>query len=122
MRRICFVVLVFLIVACAEQPAVPGSISPSDASNFIGQTKTVCGLVSSGAHFEKAPGKPTFINLGKPFPDQEFTVLIQGENIEPFDKPAMRLHEKSICVTGLIEDAQGVPLIELTTVDQLVEL
>ena len=122
MYRIYFVAAVIFIGACAEQTSLPGSISPSAASNFIAQAKTVCGRVSSGGFFDKLPGKPTYINLGRPFPNQEFTILILGENIEPFDMPLVRLHEKNICVTGSIQDAGGVPLIEVISTEQLVEL
>jgi hypothetical protein len=122
MHRIYLVVLALLVSACVEKVAAPDSISPAEARNYMEQTKTVCGKVSSGAFFEKAPGKPTYINLGKPFPDQEFTITILGEDVEPFNMPVKRLREKSICVTGLIQDTQGVPVMIVTSTDQLLEL
>ncbi len=46
------------------------TISPEDAAKFIGREEIVCGNVAS-AHFAAASkARPTFLNLGKPYPNQ----------------------------------------------------
>lgn len=117
-------IFTLILAACAKptEPFPAGSISPAETLGHLGETATVCGEVVSGMQFPKLEGEPTFINIGKPFPDQDFTVLILGENVGPFEQPLTRLKGKNICVTGLIVDGQSTPLIELVNVDQLVEL
>ncbi|MDG2154520.1 MAG: DNA-binding protein [Gammaproteobacteria bacterium] len=118
--------LIFTLVlgGCAKstEPFPAGSISPGETLGHLGETATVCGEVASGMQFPKLEGEPTYINIGKPFPNQDFTVLILGKNVGPFDQPLTRLKGKNICVTGLIVDGQSTPLIELVNLDQLVEL
>ncbi|MBT5891516.1 MAG: hypothetical protein HOH24_07620 [Chromatiales bacterium] len=119
-------ILIFaaVLVGCAKapKPFPEGSISPGETVGHLGETATVCGTVASGMQFPKLDGEPTFMNIGKPFPDQDFTVLIWGKNAGLFDQPLKRLKGKDICVTGLIVDGDSTPLIELVDVEQLVEL
>jgi hypothetical protein len=87
-------------------------ISPEDAAKFIGQQKTVCGVVASAHFAARSKGQPTFINLDKPYPNQIFTVLIWGSDRGKFEKPPETLYfGKEICVTGMIQSYQGRPEI-----------
>lgn len=117
-------ILASVLEGCAKapKPFPEGSISPGETVGHLGETATVCGTVASGMQFPKLNGEPTFMNIGKPFPDQDFTVLIWGKNVGLFDQPLARLKGKDICVTGLIVDGDSTPLIELVDVEQLVEL
>lgn len=119
-------ILIFTAVlsGCAKtsKPFPVGSISPAETVGHLGETATVCGVVASGMRFPKLEGEPTYMNIGKPFPNQDFTVLILGKNAGPFDQPLMRLKGENICVTGLIVDGGSTPLIELVNLEQLVEL
>jgi hypothetical protein len=100
----------------------PGqSITPSEAKNRIGRRMTVCGVIVSANYAARSRMSPTFLNLDEPYPRQIFTVLIWGEDREKFGKPEISLKEKRICVSGLIEEYQGVPRIVLRNVDQLSE-
>lgn len=36
----------------------------------------MCGVVASTKHVSTSKGRPTFLNLDKPYPDQPFTVVI----------------------------------------------
>lgn len=57
--------------ALAQRP-----LAAVEAKGHVGETATVCGDVGSTRYAARARGKPTFINLDKPYPDQVFTVLI----------------------------------------------
>ena len=86
------------------------TITPEDAAKFIGESKTVCGLVVQVHYETRLKRQPTILNLNKPYPKQVFTVLIWGSDRSKFDKPPETLYAgKKICVMGMIQSYQGGP-------------
>ena len=67
----------------------------SEAAAHVRETVTVCGKVT-GTHYAAASrGKPTFINFDKPYPNQDFTVMVWDDDaMLPPDLVAPRI---SIC-------------------------
>lgn len=90
-------VLLWSVILSAQS-----SISSNEAANHIGETRTVCGQVASAHYAERSRGKPTFLNLGAAYPDQEFTILIWGSDRAKFGAPEDSFNGKHICATGLI--------------------
>ena len=86
-------------------------LSATEAKNHIGQQATVCGKVASARYAATSRGKPTFLNLDKPYPSQVFTVLIWGENREKFGTPEEKYRDKQVCVTGTIAEYRKAPEI-----------
>ena len=93
----------------------PGSISWSEAKYHIGERTTVCGPVVDATWASGSNGKPTFLNLGKPYPDPDrFTVVIWIQNRGNFPQaPEDYYLGKTICVTGLITEYSGIAEIEV---------
>lgn len=92
-----------------------GTIPVKQAKYYIGEDITVCGLVVSTKYSEKSKTKPTYINLDKKFPDHIFTVVIQGKDRTNFSYiPEETLYNKHICVTGKVDEWNGVPQIYVT--------
>ena len=89
-------------------------LSATEAKDHIGQQATVCGKVASTQYALASRGKPTFLNLDKPYPNQVFTVLIWGENREKFGTPEERYRDKQVCVTGKITEYRGASEIVLS--------
>lgn len=89
----------------------PISLSAAEAKDHIGETATVCGTVASARYLAASRGSPTFLNLDKPHPNQEFTVAIWGQNRAHFGEPEKDFKGKEICVTGTIETSRGKPQI-----------
>lgn len=85
-------------------------ISPQEAVNYIGEIKTVCGVVMSAKYIPFIRGKPTFLNFDKPYPNQIFTVIIWEKDIYKFKKNYQKLclKVKKICVTGVIKSYRGI--------------
>ncbi len=79
----------------------------------------VCGVVASARYAERSKGRPTFLNLDKPYPNAIFTALIWGEDRSKFDQPEIRLLEKRICTTGIITQYKGAPEMVLRQPSQL---
>src|ERR1700730_4623752 len=73
-----------------------------EAKDHVGETATVCGNVVSTRYATSTKGRPTFLNLDKPYPDQVFTIVIWGSDSDKFRRPEVEYSEKRICVTGKI--------------------
>ena len=94
-------------------------LTTTEAKDHIGEQATVCGKVASGRYAATTRGKPTFLDLDKPYPDQLFTVLIWGENRAKFGTPEETYRNKDICVTGRIQSYRGEPEIIASVPAQL---
>ena len=95
----------------------------SEAKNHIGEILTVYGPVISTYYASTSKGQPTFINIGKAYPDPErFTVVIWGQNRPNFPQaPEVYYSGKIIYVTGLIEEYEGVAEIVVSSPSQIEE-
>jgi hypothetical protein len=88
--------------------ATPVVIKAGEASAHIGELATVCGAVVSKKYASDTNGKPTFINLDRPFPDQTFTVVVWGNDLsQTGDLP----DNGDLCVTGTVILYRGTPEI-----------
>lgn len=94
-------------------------LTTAEAKNHIGEQATVCGKVASGRYAATTRGKPTFLDLDKPYPGQLFTVLIWGEKRAKFGTPEETYHNKNVCVTGRIQSYRGEPEIVASDPAQL---
>ena len=97
----------------AKAPQVK-RLTAAEAKDHIGEQVTVCGRVASTRYAATIRGKPTFLNLDKPYPSQIFTVLIWGENREKFENPEVKYGGKQICVTGKIAEYRKAPEIVIS--------
>jgi len=87
------------------------SITAEEAKSHIGEQQTVCGKVVSTRFANNSRGKPTFLNLDRPYPDQVFTIVIWGSDRSKFGDPETTYRGHQICVAGRITDYRGVPEI-----------
>jgi hypothetical protein len=113
-RAFCFAVLIGCPIA-----AHAALLNPEEAGGHIGEDATVCGVVASATYVANAPMAPTFLDLGKPYPNQIFTVVILGNDRSKFGMPETSMREKNVCVTGEIFLYQGNPEIILHDPTQL---
>jgi DNA/RNA endonuclease YhcR with UshA esterase domain len=98
-----------------------GAISWSDASAHIGEMTLVEGPVVGTTFASSSNGQPTFLNIGKDYPDPgRFTVVIWGENRASFSTPPEDAYSgKTICVTGEIDTYKGVPQVAVSSPSQI---
>jgi len=110
-----------------ETPTTPeaglpaGAISWDKAKDHIGDRATVYGPVAGTKYGVTSSGKPTWLNIGKDHPSTErFVVIIWGENRGNFSQaPEVYYLGKTIYVTGLIQEYNGIPQIEVTDPSQI---
>jgi len=113
--------------ATTALPTAPPVIGVSDtinwdeAATYIGEYKTVCGPVVDTHYAASSNGRPTFLNLGQPYPKpNRFTVVIWGRNRDKFSTSPEQLYSGvTICVSGLIEEYRGIPETEVSEPSQI---
>ena len=96
-------------------PGALPQIRAEEAAEFVGRTAKVCDRVASTHHARNSKGAPTFLNLGRPHPDQPLTVVIWGNDRKAFGEPEKRYANLRICVTGKVRTFRGRP--EITAAD-----
>ena len=103
----------------ADLPA--GAISWDKAKDHIGERTTVYGPVIGATYASSTKGQPTFLSVGKNYPDPaRFTVLIWGTDRSKFSPaPEIQYKGRTIYVYGLIELYQGSAEIIVTSPSQI---
>jgi hypothetical protein len=89
-------------VSVAQEPSA--SVAPEEAWRYIGKSEIVCGQIVDTSYVSSVRDPPTYLFLGRPSPDQVFTVVIPIEKRDLFgESPEKTLKGKRACVTGKIE-------------------
>lgn len=99
--------IAILLVTATAQAA---TVNSGEARNHVGETATVCDVVASAHYAPRSKGRPTFLNLGHPYPNPDFTAVIWGEDRAKFGAPE-NLEGHRVCVTGAIQSYRGGPEI-----------
>jgi len=134
-RAVIGVVILVATAACSGAPgatatagigssggsACSAAISWKEATGHVGENGTVQGPVVSAVCATSSSGEPTFLNIGLDYRDPgRFTALIWGENRDPFPEPPEQAYAgKTVCVTGSIDEYQGVAEIIVDSPSQI---
>lgn len=94
--------------------AVVTSVPLNRAKEVAGKSTTVYGPVLGTRYAPSSNGSPTFLNLGRDFPDNSrFTIVIWGRNRGNFQgAPEATYRGKEVCIEGVVELFQDIPQIE----------
>jgi hypothetical protein len=96
----------------AAHPAAPTkTYSPTDASQAVGHRATICGVVANVHFASGSHGSPTFVDLGAPYPNEPFQIVIWGDDRSGISPAPESWQGKKICVTGNVRLYKGVPEI-----------
>jgi DNA/RNA endonuclease YhcR with UshA esterase domain len=104
-------ILATAFFAGATLAQAPKAIPSTEAAQHVGEMRTVCGYVASSRYLSTSRSRPTFLNLGRPYPNEDFTVVIWPEDRAKFGEPETKYFHKNICVTGEITLYRGSPEI-----------
>ncbi len=93
---------------------------PLDSVQFhVGKTITICSKVQS-TFVTKGEKKTTYINFGKPYPNNTFTAVIFETDLKNFKYiPSEVLSDKNVCITGKVELYKGKPQIIVKKEEQI---
>jgi PKD repeat protein len=119
----------YVTVIAASEPPVDEFISWADAGKYIGEFRTVDGIIKSAYYASSKSSRPTFLNFNVPY-EKYFTCLIWGRDRSKFvnafhSTPESYLLHKHVRVTGPITEypeGSGVPEMILTEPSQLIVL
>jgi len=117
-----FFIATVVVVIAVWQVAVSAQerISAVDAAKYVGKSVTVCGRVALADYVVSSIGRPTYLNLDRPYPNHIFTVIIWGENRSSFPTPPEKAYSgKKICVNGTVTSFQEEPQIVVTIPSQI---
>jgi hypothetical protein len=114
-------VFTFAAIIVCPIAAYAAPLTPEEAANHIGETATVCGVIASTTYAKQAPMAPTFLDIGKPYPNQLFSAIIFGNDRPKFGVPENSMRDRSVCITGEIFLYQGAPKMILRDPKQLIE-
>ena len=119
MRRVSVVLAAFAVLVAAPALWAGTNLTPKQAAQAVGRHATVCGKVSSVHFSARSRGHPTFVNLGAPYPHQDFTILIWGNDRPAFNPPPESWMGKTLCVTGRVKLYRGTPEVVAYAPDQI---
>jgi hypothetical protein len=97
-----------------------GGQSWAGARSAAGSPFRVKGRVSRVYYASSTAGKPTFIDLGAPYPNsRRLSIVIWGRDRANFPSPPERMFRRGtmICAQGFVEMYRGVPQIEVSLWD-----
>ena len=117
MKQFTSVLLTLFLAAAVAGAADP--LRPEEAADHIGEQAQVCGIVASAKFATQSRGQPTFLNLGRPYPNHIFTAVIWGSDRPAFSYPPESLQGKRICVEGLLTEYRGKPQIIVSHPSQI---
>jgi hypothetical protein len=95
------------------------SISVAASQAYIGQTKTVHGMVWSASYEPSVRGKPTYLDMDAAYPNARMTVVIWGERRSQFGEPERDYIHREIYVTGQIASYRGKSEIVVASPSQI---
>ncbi|NTU72249.1 MAG: DNA-binding protein [Coriobacteriia bacterium] len=103
--------------AQASKDTVAGTIDWSQAASHAGEAVRVSGPVVSTHFASGSNGTPTFINLGKDYPDAgRFQAVVFGDARSAFPSPPESMYAgRNVIVSGQVQMYNGVPEIVVTS-------
>lgn len=90
------------------------------AAKHVGEFAQVCGVIAGTYYARSSNGGPTYLNFDKPYPDNEFTVIVWRKDRKNFPNKPELLSQHKACVTGTIEIYRGKPQIVAKQPEQII--
>ena len=118
-RRYTLAAVVVILAVHSICAAESRRLTAREASDYIGQSATVCGHVASTKFTHKSKGQSTYLHINELYPNQTFTVLVWVNNNQDFGFPGIKYQGKNICATGLLKNSKGTPEIIAENASQI---
>lgn len=90
------------------------SIDASEAKNYIGSYRVVCGDIAQVKKFSKG----TYLNFGASYPRQDATIVVWTSDSSHFGN-LNQYNNKRLCVEGTINTYKGTPQIKLASTNKI---
>lgn len=103
MRKFVCILMVLCLLFGAQAIAAEQNIPDHEASKYVGESVAVKGVVANV--FQSQKGN-TFLNFGKPYPNQTFYAVIFSKDVAKFGN--LKSYEgKTVVVTGMVQSYKG---------------
>ncbi len=89
------------------------TITASQAKDFVGKEVFLTGKVAGSRLFQRPTGDMLLLNIDKPHPSNDITVVVEGEVISKGKFSEATLQGKSIKVKGIVSIYKEKPQIKL---------
>lgn len=89
------------------------TITASQAKDFVGKEVFLTGKVAGSRLFQRPTGDMLLLNIDKPHPSNDITVVIEGEIISKGKFSEASLQGKSVKVKGIVSVFKEKPQIKL---------
>ncbi|MDZ7936274.1 MAG: hypothetical protein U5M51_15185 [Emticicia sp.] len=89
------------------------TITASQAKDFVGKEVSLTGKVAGARLFQRPTGDMLLLNIDKPHPSNDITVVIEGEVISKGKFTEAALMGKTIKVKGIVSIYKEKPQIKL---------
>jgi len=109
MKNLFFVLLVCIGFSAFSQE----NITSSQAKDFVGKEISLTGKVAGARLFQRPTGDMLLLNIDKPHPSNDVTVVIEGEVISKGKFSEAVLMGKTIKVKGIVSIFKEKPQIKL---------
>ncbi len=110
---------ILLLIFITLSQLFAATYTAKEAWNHVGEDAVVCGKVVSVYYSKRSKGKPTFLNLDKPYPNSPFTVVIWGDKRERFEN-IKSYKGRRLCFKGTIESYKERPEMEISSPSQVI--
>ncbi len=109
MKKIFLIAFICMSFAAFSQE----TITASQAKDFVGKEVFLTGKVAGSRLFQRPTGDMLLLNIDKPHPSNDITVVIEGEVISKGKFTEAALQGKSIKVKGIVSIYKEKPQIKL---------
>lgn len=112
MRKILGIIALLAVVYVTASHFHEKWIGPSTYSGGRQREETghgACGTVAEVHYAADSNSRPTFLNLGHAYPDQDLIIVIFGDDLANFPTSPSAWEGQRICVTGSITRYNGKP-------------
>jgi hypothetical protein len=112
-------IFLFITSICLWQISFSQTVPLDSVQFYVGKTITICSKVQS-TFVTKGDKKTTYINFGKPYPNNTFTAVIFSSDSANFKYiPLEYLKEKNVCITGKVALYKDKPQIIVKKEEQI---
>lgn len=95
-------IVLFITSICLSHISFSQTVPLDSVQFYVGKSITVCSKVQ-GIFVTKGEKKTTYINFGKPYPNNSFTAVIFASDSANFKyNLSVYLKDKMVCITGKV--------------------
>ena len=115
--------LIIILVGFTEVSFAQKEIKIGDARKYVGDSVKIFSKIYGGKYLEAVKGSPTFLSLGRPYPNSDLTIVIWDDARKLFKKVPEDYYKGAlVSITGRIQMFNNNPSIIVSNPNQIQEI